>query len=95
MWQDIAVLGMMMLCGVVPFGLGCFLVLRGQVGAALTLLALIGAALAIALFASVRPFGVDPLQAIIAGLLFLAPAAAGATAGVILGWLIQRRRDRM
>ena len=93
-WQDIGVLAVMLASGLVPFVVLCKLMLDGKAGAALTILSLIGAALAIALFASVRPFGIDPLRAIIASLVFLTPAMAGAAAGMLLGWLIYRRRNR-
>jgi hypothetical protein len=92
-WQDIGVLGVMLACGLVPFALVCKLMLGGQNGLALSIVSLIGAALAVALFASVRPFGVDPLNAIIASYIFLVPAMVGATAGMFLGWLIYRRRN--
>lgn len=92
-WQDIGVLATMLACGALPFAIVCKLMLSGKTGLALSVVFLIGAVLAIGLFSSVRPFGVDPLSAIIASLVFFTPAMAGASAGMLLGWLIYRRRN--
>ena len=92
---DIGVLVVMLICGGVPFIILCKLMIMGKTGLALTLIAILGAALMISMYASTRPMGIDPLSAIIAGLVFLTPAMAGGLAGVVLGWLIYRRRQRL
>lgn len=94
-WADIGVLGAMMVCCLVPFIVLCKLMMMGKVGPALTIIALLGAALTIAMYSSTRPMGIDPMVAIIAGLVFLTPAMVGAVAGLLLGWLIYRRRNRI
>lgn len=94
-WADIGVLGIMLVCGFVPFAITCKLMLTGKTGIALTVISILGAALTIALYSSTRPMGIDPMAAIIAGLLFLTPAVVGAGAGMLLGWLIYRRRNKI
>ncbi|WP_131801589.1 UDP-N-acetylmuramate--alanine ligase [Cognatiyoonia koreensis] len=71
-----------------------YLMVRGRAGLVLTVLSLLGALLAILVFATGTPIGIDPLQAWTIALLFVLPAMCGALAGTLLGWLIRWRRER-
>jgi len=57
-------------------------------------LSILGAALAILIFATNRYIGIDFVQAWTIALLFVLPALMGAGAGTLLGWLIRKRRER-
>ena len=92
---ELAVFGLMLACSLGAFGLVTWLTRRGQSGLALTTIALTGAALAILLFASGRPFGISQVYAMAAAMLVCLPAFLGTLAGALLGWLLRRRDDRL
>lgn len=93
MIAQVLVFGVMLSCALLPFMGLTVLVRRGQGGAALTIVALTGAGMALFLFASGRPFGVDPVLAMAIALIGFVPAFLGVTAGGFLGWLL-RQQDR-
>lgn len=84
----------MLACAIVPFAGVTSLVRRGHGGWALGLSSITGGVLAILLFASGRPFGIDPVFAMGTALLVVFPALLGCTAGGVLGWLMRKRDDR-
>lgn len=90
---DLLVLLLMTVAAMAPFALCTFWMMRGLVGYPLTMVSVFGAGLAIAIFASSRPAGVDPVTAISAGLLVFLPGTLGSMAGALLGWMIYRRRQ--
>ncbi|WP_333712867.1 UDP-N-acetylmuramate--alanine ligase [Yoonia sp.] len=87
------VIGVMLVCALVPFALTTFLLRRGQAGWALTLASLVGAVLTILLFASGRPMGIDPVFAMTLAMLGAFPAFLGCMAGGVLGWMLRKRDD--
>lgn len=87
------VLALMLCAAFVPFALLLRLMRGGQSGLALTVMSALGAVFAILLYASGRPFGVDPVMAMSVALLAALPAFLGGGAGSILGWLLRRRDD--
>ena len=89
----LAVFALMLAAAMLPFGLVTVLVRGGQAGLALTLSSVIGATLAIFLFAAGRPFGIDPVFAMAAAMLVCFPALLGCAAGGLLGWLMRKRDD--
>ncbi|SFS14434.1 UDP-N-acetylmuramate--alanine ligase [Yoonia litorea] len=91
---DLAIIAIMLASAAIPFVWLTRLVRRGHSGLALTILSILGGVLAVLLYASGRPFGLDPVQAMGASLLLIIPALAGACAGALLGWLLRRRDDR-
>ena len=56
--------------------------------------AVIGAIFVILIYASGRPFGIDPVFAMSLAMLVCVPALLGSTAGALLGWLLRRQDDR-
>ncbi|EBA12804.1 hypothetical protein [Roseobacter sp. CCS2] len=90
---QVLVLGVMLTCAGLPFMLLTKLMREGQTGLAWTILSVIGATLAIFIYASGRPFGVDPVFAMTVALLACVPALLGGTAGALLGWLLRRQDD--
>ena len=84
----------MLLCAVIPFAVLTKLMRTGKSGAALTSFSIIGAVLVISLYASGRPFGVDPVFAMTVAMLAGVPALLGSATGAFLGWLLRRRDDR-
>lgn len=84
----------MLFCAMAPFALVTYLVRSGQTGMALTVVSVVGATLAVFIFASGRPFGVDPVLAMTLAMLACVPALLGSTAGAFLGWLLRRQDDR-
>ncbi len=82
----------MLFSAMAPFGLATLWMQRGKVGYTLTLFSVLGAFLALAMFASVRLLGVHPLNAMSAAMLVFLPGTIGCAAGALLGWLIYRRR---
>lgn len=94
MTAQILVFGVMLTSAVVPFVLLAWLMRAGQSGLALTIGSVIGATLAIFLYASGRPMGVDPVFAMTVALLACVPALLGSVAGALMGWLLRRQDDR-
>lgn len=92
---DLFVIAIMLGCAFGPLFLAAYWTQRGLFGYPLTLFAILGATLTIAMFASTRPeTGLDPIRAIGVGLYVLVPATAGCVAGGLLGLLIWRRRQK-
>jgi hypothetical protein len=91
---QLLILGLMLSCAVVPFLLLTGLIRAGRSGLALTIASVIGATLVIFVYASGRPFGIDPVFAMTAALLVCVPAFLGSLAGAMLGWLLRKRDDR-
>ncbi len=90
---QIMVFGAMLTCAMLPFLLLTRLMRTGQSGLALTITSVIGATLVIFIYASGRPFGIDPVFAIGAAMLVCVPALLGSVSGGLLGWLLRRRDD--
>jgi hypothetical protein len=88
------VLGVMLICAGLPFILLTKFMRSGQSGLALTFSSVIGATLVILIYASGRPFGIDPVFAMTIAMLVCVPALLGSTAGAFLGWLLRRQDDR-
>lgn len=91
---DLAVLGPMLACALIPLVICTRWVEQGKVGFALTALCIFGAALTVLMYATNHDFGLYPIRAISWALLFALPATLGSGAGTLLGWLIRRRKDR-
>ena len=91
---QVLVLGIMLTCAVVPFILLAWLMRSGQSGLALTIGSVVGATLAVFIYASGRPFGIVPVFAMTIALLACVPALLGSVAGAFLGWLLRRQDDR-
>ena len=89
---NVLVLFVMSAAGVIPFFLAAAWMKAGKVGYTLTLFSILGACLVIAMQASSRLMGVDPIKAIGAALLVFLPATIGCAVGALLGWMIERRR---
>lgn len=68
---------------------------RGRFGVPLTVVSLLGGALAVLLYATNGTIGMDPLQAYAIGLIGVLPAFIGAQAGFLLGWMIWKRRQKI
>ncbi len=90
---QIILLAIMVIAAALPFAGLTWAMRRGRDGLALTVISLIGAIVAILWFASGRPIGIDPVQAMTLALIFGVPALLGGTAGVCLGWLLRKRDD--
>ena len=91
---ELTIFAIMLAAAAIPFVWLTQLVRGGRSGLALTIGSLIGAALAVAMFAAGRPFGVDPVQAMGLAMLLLLPALLGCMAGGVLGWMLRKRDDR-
>ncbi len=91
---EFTIISIMLACATIPFVWLTQLVRNGRGGLALTIGSVIGGALAVAMFAAGRPFGVDPVQAMGLSLLVLLPALLGCIAGGVLGWMLRKRDDR-
>ena len=91
---ELTIIAIMLACAGIPLVWLTQLVRSGRGGLALTIGSIVGGALAVALFAAGRPFGVDPVQAMGVSLLVLLPALLGCLAGGLLGWIMRRRDDR-
>lgn len=92
--NQVLIFGAMLTCAMAPFALLTWLMRSGQTGLALTIISVIGATFAIFIYASGRPFGVDPVIAMMIAMLACVPALLGSTAGAFLGWLLRRQDDR-
>ncbi len=91
---DFAVISIMIVSALAAFGVMARLMLLQKSGLALTLVSLIAAGLAVLIFASSTPIGLDPVRAIAIAMVCLFPALLGAGAGALLGSMILRRRQR-
>ena len=85
---------LMVLSALLPFALSARLVDRGRNGPAVSVIAGIGAALVILIWAAAGHMGLDPLMAMSWAMLCVLPAFLGALIGAALGWLMRRRRER-
>lgn len=90
---QVMVFGVMLTCAMLPFLLLTRVMRTGQSGLALTISSVIGATLVIFIYASGRPFGIDPVFAMGAAMLVFVPALLGSISGAFLGWLLRRRDD--
>lgn len=91
---QLLILGVMLICAGLPFMLLTKLVRAGQAGLALTIASVIGGTMVVFIYASGRPFGIDPVFAMTVAMLVCVPALLGSTAGAFLGWLLRRQDDR-
>lgn len=91
---QVILLAIMLAAAGLPFAALTWAMRRGKDGLVLTVVSVIGAAVAILWFAAGRPMGIDPVQAMTLALVFGVPALLGGTAGAVLGWLLRRRDDR-
>ena len=66
----------------------------GRFGLPLTVVSVLGGALAVLFYAMNGTFGIDPLQAYAIALVGVLPSFLGGLAGFLLGWLIWKRRQR-
>ncbi|MCO4846538.1 MAG: UDP-N-acetylmuramate--alanine ligase [Yoonia sp.] len=89
---DVAIIAVMFVSAMIPFAVMARLMLAQKSGLALTVMSLLAAAVAIFIFASTTPVGIDPLFAIGVAMVSLLPALIGAGAGALLGHLLLRRR---
>lgn len=92
--SDIVVLLLMVGCAMGPFLLLTLLMRRGAAGLAMTAICLLGGLLVVLIFASGRPMGLHPGQAMGWALLVFLPATLGSGAGILMGWLLRRRDDQ-
>lgn len=93
--SSLTIIGGMAVAALLPFAALVRLVRRGQAGLSLTILSVLGGCLAVLLFASGQPFGIDPVLAMSLALLLVLPALLGGGAGAVLGWLLRKRDDRI
>jgi lipopolysaccharide export LptBFGC system permease protein LptF len=84
----------MLLCALIPFAFLTKLMRAGQSGPSLSIVSVIGAVFIILIYASGRPFGIDPVLAMTVAMLACVPALLGGIAGALLGWLLRRQDDR-
>lgn len=84
----------MTFCALVPFFVQVRLARAGKFGPVLSVLAVVGAVAVILLYATAKPFGIDPVQAMAILLLGVVPAGLGGGAGALLGKLLRNRDDR-
>lgn len=89
---DLAVIAVMFVSAMIPFAVMTQLMLVQKSGLALTVMSLLAAGVAIFIFASTTPVGIDPLFAIGLAMVCLLPALIGAGAGAMLGHMLLRRR---
>jgi hypothetical protein len=91
---EILIFFAMLLCALVPLAALTRLMRDGQAGLSLSILSIIGAVFVILIYASGRPFGIDPVLAMTVAMLGCVPALLGGLAGALLGWLLRRQADR-
>jgi len=91
---QLLVFGLMLISAALPFALLTKLARAGQTGLTVTIISVIGATLVIFIYASGRPFGINPVFAMAVAMLACIPALLGGTAGAFLGWLLRRQDDR-
>lgn len=84
----------MLACAVLPFLFLTRLMRAGQSGLAMTILSVVGATFVICVYASGRPFGIDPVLAMAVAMLVCVPAFLGCVFGMLLGWMLRRRDDQ-
>ena len=88
------IVGLMLIGAALPFVLLTKLMRAGHSGLAMTILSVSGATLTILIYASGRPFDIDPVFAMTVAMLVFVPALLGGAMGAFLGWLLRRRDDR-
>jgi len=91
---DLSVIAIMFVSAVIPLAVMTRLMLLQKAGLALTFISVLAAGLAIFVFASTTPIGMDPLRAIGIAMVCLLPALLGAGAGALLGYMVLRRRQK-
>ncbi len=91
---EIGILGLMLIAAMLPFILMVKLVRSGKNGPALSLMSIAGGVFVVLIYASGRPFGIDPVGAMSGAMLVFLPALLGGGAGALLGWMLRRRDDR-
>lgn len=84
----------MAFCALVPFFALARWARAGKFGLVLSVLSALGAVAVILLYATAKPFGIDPVQAMAILLLGVVPAGFGGGAGALLGKLLRNRDDR-
>lgn len=89
-----AVVAIMVVCALVPFFALVRLARAGQFGLVVTILSLFGAVGVVLFYATGKPFGIDPVQAMALLLLGVVPALLGGGAGALLGRLLRNRDDK-
>ena len=89
---DLAVIAVMFVSAMIPFVVMARLMLAQKTGFALTIISVLAAGVAIFVFASTTPVGIDPIFAIGVAMVSILPALIGAGAGALLGHLLLRRR---
>ena len=89
-----AIVAIMVLCALVPFFALVWLARAGQFGLVVTILSILGAMAVILGYATGKPFGIDPVQAMALLLLGVVPALLGGGAGALLGKLLRNRDDK-
>ena len=89
---DLAVITVMFVSAMIPFAVMARLMLAQKSGFALTIISVLAAGVAIFVFASITPVGIDPIFAIGVAMVSILPALIGAGAGALLGHLLLRRR---
>lgn len=90
----LGIIGIMAACALASFAVLLRWVRAGVFGLALSMLSVLGACLTILIYATGRPFGINPLLAMDLALLWVFPALLGGLAGALLGWLLRQRDDR-
>ncbi len=91
---ELAILALMICAALLPFVVMAWLVRGGRNGPALSLMSIAGGFFVVLIYASGRPFGIDPVGAMSGAMLVFLPALLGGGAGALLGWMLRRRDDR-
>ncbi len=88
------IIAAMAFCAFLPFFALVRLARAGKFGLVLSILSVLGAAAVVLFYATAKPFGIDPVQAMAILLLGIVPSVLGGGAGAILGKLLRNRDDR-